>query len=361
MKVFWKIGLSLIVLLTVFYFLDSRVKENEPLESPVNHGTAIPVIDKELEGQVVGPERPKTGLSTLVGQSTAILLQEFGEPDRIEPSTYAYDWWIYNTTVNMMVGIEKEKVNQVFSADVSANLSPYEVGQNVQDIFRFSIIESEVNVQIENNLYTFSLSNQDIMDRMLIKYEDLFAQVYVDAEQQKIVGIRFIDPTTLIIHQPYDMEYMGELVASQPPSSTIQIEVDRANERQIVELTNYFRDQSGVPVVEYDYWLTVLAQEHSKDMAIEKYFSHESPSSGNLSERLKSAEIEHKKAGENIATNYVDAIEAVHGWLNSPAHRSVLLDPDVTDIGTGAYGKYYTQVLIKTEKKEKSDSNFVRN
>ena len=49
----------------------------------------------------------------------------------------------------------------------------------------------------------------------------------------------------------------------------------------------------------------------------------------------------------------MDAIEAVHGWLNSPAHRDVLLEKDVTHLGTGAYGKYYTQVLIRETVEEK--------
>ena len=95
--------------------------------------------------------------------------------------------------------------------------------------------------------------------------------------------------------------------------------------------------------------LAEVARKHSEDMALENYFSHESPVTGNLADRLKEAGIEHRKAGENIAFNYVDAIEAVHGWLNSPAHRDVLLDKDFTHLGTGAYGKYYTQVLIRND------------
>lgn len=341
--------------------MDSRVMENEPLESPVKHGTAFPVHDKEINEQIVGQARPKTGLSTFVGQSSENLINQFGEPDRIEPSFYGYDWWIYITGSQMMVGVENNKVNQIFSANSQSDLLPFSIGQNINEVFRFSIIESEVNVQLDENIYTFTLNNQDIMDRILIKYDNLFAQVYVDSDDGKIVGVRFISPKTLVIHQPYDMEYKGELVGVKPPSSTEQMEVDRTSERQIVELTNIYREYYGVEPVENDYWLTLLAQNHSKEMAIEKYFSDESPSSGNLSERLKNAGIEHKKAGENIATNYVDAIEAVHGWLNSPAHRSVLLDTDVTEIGTGAYGKNYTQVMIKADKKEKPNSDYPQN
>lgn len=352
LKVFWKIALLLVILLALFYLMGSRVQENEPLESPVKHGTAIPAPNKEIVEMTAGPKRPESGLSIFVGKPSEKLVNAMGEPDRIEPSAYGYDWWIYSSDVRMMAGVGEGIVNQVFSADTGSDLSPIVVGQNINEVFRFSIIESEVNVVLNENIYTFTLNSQDLKDRILLKYENLYAQVYVDSEDEIIEGVRFIDPKTLVIHQPYDMEFMGELVTANRPSSTVQMEVDRSMERQIFELTNSYRERHGVGLLNNDYWLSLLAQNHSKDMAIENYFSHESPSAGNLSERLKSFEIEHKKAGENIAANYVDAIEAVHGWLNSPAHRSVLLDPEATDIGTGAYGKYYTQVLVKSDKKE---------
>lgn len=360
MKVLWKIALLLFVLLAVFYIMGSRIQENEPLESPVKHGTAIPSPNKEVVELTSGPKRPEKGLSTFVGKSSDVLVELMGEPDRIEPSAYGYEWWVYTEETQMMVGVEDGTVNQVFSADKDADLTPISIGQNISEVFRFSIIESEVNVILDDSMYTFTLNSQDLKDRILLKYDKLYAQVYVDAEDEVIEGVRYIDPKTLVIHQPYDMEFAGELVAIPQPSSTIQMEVDRSMERQILELTNIYREHHDVKPLENDYWLSLLAQNHSKDMAIENYFSHESPSAGNLSERLKSFGIEHKKAGENIAANYVDAIEAVHGWLNSPAHRSVLLDSDATDIGTGAYGKYYTQVLIKSDKKENPNSNFLR-
>lgn len=360
LNVLWKIALLLVVLLALFYFMDSRVKENEPLESPVKHGTAIPAPNKEIDEQTVGQRRPENGLSVYVGKDIELVIDAYGQPNRVEPSSFGYQWWIYSGETKMMVGVEGDKVNQVFSTDFNMDLSPFSIGQNIEDIFRFTIIESEVNVQLEDNVYTFTLNSNDIKEKILIKYDDLFAQIYVDLEDGNIEGVRFITPKMLVIHQPYDMEYTGELVNVKLPSSSEQMEVDRAVERQIFELTNIYREHNGVNPLEHDYWLSLLAQEHSKDMAIENYFSHESPSAGNLSERLKSSTIEHKRAGENIATNYVDAIDAVHGWLNSPAHRSVLLDAEMTEIGTGAYGKYFTQVLIKSDNKRKSQPGLLR-
>ena len=51
MKVIWRIILLLIIVLIIFYLMDDRIKENEPLESPVKSGTAIPVPGKG-DGQI---------------------------------------------------------------------------------------------------------------------------------------------------------------------------------------------------------------------------------------------------------------------------------------------------------------------
>lgn len=353
MKALWKIIVLLIIVLLLFYIMDDRVKENKPLESPVKHGTAIPVPGSGDGLPLPQPPRPESGLSLLVGKSVDSLLEQMGKPDRVEPSDYGYDWWIYDKDQELMIGVLKGKVNQVYTANLSSDIEPFEIGQDVKDIYRFTIVESEVAVQIGENIYTFTLNGDDVNNRLLIKYENVYAQLYIDGVDGELEAVRFIDPITLVLHQPYDMAYMGEIVSVDRPSSSMQMEVDRAMERQIYELTNLYRKKHGLNELSGDYDLAVVARKHSEDMALENYFSHESPVTGDLADRLKEAEIEHRKAWENIAFNYVDAIEAVHGWLNSTAHRDVLLEKDVTHLGTGAYGKYYTQVMIRENAEEK--------
>ena len=84
-----------------------------------------------------------------------------------------------------------------------------------------------------------------------------------------LLAVRFIDPETLVLHQPYEMTYMGELIVSNPPSSTLQMEVSRTAERQIFEITNLYRQKFNVPVLINDYDLTVFARKHSEKMALE--------------------------------------------------------------------------------------------
>lgn len=329
--------------------MGDRVKENKPLESPVKHGTAVPVQDKGVGSAIPQTSRPVEGLSTLVGDMAEVLVEKMGEPNRVEPSSYGYDWWIYRGNRNFMAGVTKEGiVNQVYTTDISLNIEPFEIGQDLNDIYRFTIIGSEVDVMVDENIYTFSLNSDDLQTRLLVVYKGLYGQLYIDSEDGQLEAVRFIEPSTLILHQPYEMTYMGELLVPKPPSSTLQVEVNRTAERQILELTNIYRLNHGVPEVQSEYTLGLFARQHSEDLALMNTLEEDADTPENLSKRLKEESIGHKKAGENTAFGYVDAIEAVHGWLNSPAHRKVLLDKEFTHMGVGAYGNYYTQNFIKT-------------
>ena len=92
-------------------------------------------------------------------------------------------------------------------------LTPFEIGQDVKDIYRFTIVESEVAVQIGESIYTFTLNSDDVKNRLLIEYENVYAQLYIDGVDGELEAVRFIDPITLVLHQPYDMAYMGEIVS----------------------------------------------------------------------------------------------------------------------------------------------------
>ena len=351
LKRLWKVLVLFLIALLVFYFWDDGIRENEPLESPVQPGTAISGESSFEQQGDSNAKRPEKGISTLVGQSSEELTKLFGEPDRKDLSVFGFEWWIYSANPMIMAGVADGKVNQIYSADREADVYPYVNGQNSQDIYRSTIIESELEVVVGENQYTFVLNGDDVKNKMLIQSEGLFTQLYIDETGEELEGVRFIDPTTLVMQQPYDLFYKGELMEVKKPSSEDQMAVDRALERQILDITNIYRTNHGVDMLKRDYQLQLVAREHSKEMALQNYFSQDSPTSGTLANRLKLAEIDVKKAGENIALNYTDAIEAVHGWLNSPAHQEVLLDNNFTHIGTGVYGNYYTQNLIQEVEK----------
>lgn len=126
----------------------------------------------------------------------------------------------------------------------------------------------------------------------------------------------------------------------------------RDNSRLNHLIVNASRIEYGLEPLEYDEKTAETARGHSRDMAENDYFAHDSPDGGTLKDRIESNDVEYRMAGENIATGHTSALFAHHSLLNSPDHRVNVLNPEFTHLGTGtAYGKkevpYYTENYIK--------------
>lgn len=293
--------------------------------------------------------RPQTGISTLIGKGTQAVLEQYGEPARKEPSSFGYQWWVYNKDVAtfFMVGVENNVVTQVYIAGQEIDASPFKVGQKRDEIYRMTIIDYEVTANVDDNIFIFSMSEEDMQTRLLVKFDGLYAQLYIDRETSEPQGIRYTNSETLVLHQPYEMSYQGELVRRTPPSSFLQQEIDIASGKQLDDLLNVTRIHHALPPLEINKSLEEVAKMHSEDMKIQNFLAHDSPTYGDLKKRLQAQSIDYSEANENLATAYFDAIEAMHGWTNSPEHRKVLLDEQYSSVGSGVFVNYYTQIYLE--------------
>ena len=353
MKTLFRI-LIVLSFLAIIFFYSSSSDNYEPLEGPNSTSQIIPKTNSDQDISQDSLPRPEAGLSTLIGESSDELIMLYNEPARVDKSAYGYEWWIYNQnpTLFMMFAVENGMVTQVYTNAKKSDISPYKIGQSLEDIYSMTIIESEVNAKIEDNIYTFSMSEDDMNTRILTKFDNIFAQLYIDSETGMLNGIRFMDSRTLVIHRPYEMSFVGKLLSPPSPTSYLIEESNNANAAIIYDLLNVFRVNNNLPIIYEEDALTVVAMEHSEEMYSESYLSHESPTKGSLEERLDSEGIQYKNAEENIATSYIDSIEAVHGWLNSNTHRKYMLGETYTHVGSGTFMNYYTQIFIEEEKNE---------
>lgn len=333
-------------------------KENEPLEGPNTNSNIIPQTKLKQEAAVGAMTRPQTGISTLIGKDTQTVLEQYGEPARKEPSSFGYQWWVYNDDIStfFMVGVEKNVVKQVYIAGQNIDAFPFKIGQKRDEIYRMTIIDYEVAATVGDNIFIFSMSEEDMQTRLLVKFDGLYAQLYIDRETSELQGIRYTDSETLVLHQPYEMSYQGELVRRTPPSSFLQHEIDVASAKQLDDLLNVTRVHHDLPPLEMDNSLEEVARMHSEDMKVQNFLAHESPTYGDLKKRLQANNIEYSDANENLATAYFDAIEAMHGWTNSTEHRKVLLNDRFTRVGSGAFVDYYTQIYLEPASSQKMDS-----
>jgi uncharacterized protein YkwD len=289
------------------------------------------------------------GIVSLIGKSTDEVRKKFGEPKRIDHSAYDYKWWIYNDHPQsyFQIGVLKNRVVTAYVCGEKIDITPFKINQPIQELFKTVPLHSSVSLNLESGSYRFELSEEDLTFQPLVKVGDVYAQIYVDRFTGRVSSVRLMDGETLVKLRPYELVYRGKLLTAKPLSKEEQKKVELANAKQILDITNVIRQRHNINIVRWDETTATVAYEHSKDMKLNQFFSHESPRNGNLKERLVSGGVKFQIAGENIAAQYVDGIAAVEGWLNSQSHRETLLNEQFTHLGVGVFDKYYTQNFLK--------------
>lgn len=151
------------------------------------------------------------------------------------------------------------------------------------------------------------------------------------------------DPTPDTPILPDTPEVPEETPDVQPPADSVH-----AYERRVAELVNAERARHGLSPLALSADLSEKARIKSRDMAVNNYFSHNSPTYGTPFEMMKALGVSYRSAGENIAMGYADPEAVVTAWMNSQSHRENILSAKYTTLGVGyvADGNYWTQWFI---------------
>lgn len=343
--------IALIFLVIGFYLNVNQKNDKDILLKKNNTKQSDGMIKQNQINHPGGPMtvRPKEGLSLLIGQSLPDLEKELGKPQRIDQTTYGYEWYIFKKDYAhyLQVGIENSRVVTIYAIGDDLDVAPFEIGQPLEEIFNTQYIDTNIDINLDGNTYRFELNDTDINLRPLIQLGDVYAQLYFDKVTGTLSSVRFLDAETLIKLKPYELVYHGDLIKPPKVNNSVLKKSQTGTAKEIVDLTNVFRLRNDLKPLKWDGKIADIAFEHSKEMCELNNLSHESNKYGNLNQRLKSAEIKYQSAGENIAMNYTDGPSVVEGWLNSEVHRVYLLNKNFTDSGVGVYHDYYTQDFIK--------------
>ena len=133
---------------------------------------------------------------------------------------------------------------------------------------------------------------------------------------------------------------------------TIPTVTTTAQENEVIRLVNVQRSKAGLQQLKTNWQLCRVARYKSADMANKGYFSHTSPTYGSPFKMMESFGLRFSSAGENIAYGQRTPAEVMNGWMNSPGHRSNIMNGSYTEIGVGlAKNKsgvcYWTQQFMK--------------
>lgn len=122
-------------------------------------------------------------------------------------------------------------------------------------------------------------------------------------------------------------------------------------ENEFLKLINSNRKNNGLEELRIDNAIQNVARLKAQDLERNDYFSHQSPSYGNISEMLTSFGVKYNLAQENIAGNQTLS-GAIEAWMNSDNHKSNILNKDfnytgVAVIESQTYGKIFVEVFVK--------------
>ncbi len=106
-------------------------------------------------------------------------------------------------------------------------------------------------------------------------------------------------------------------------------------ESELLTLINKARKDLGLSTLINIDEIAALARSHSRDMAINNYFNHTSPSKGTAEQRMTAAGL--PLCLENIAHGYMSATDTFNALMASPEHRNNILNPNGVFFGAGAY------------------------
>ncbi|MEO3869051.1 CAP domain-containing protein [Nonomuraea sp. B12E4] len=122
--------------------------------------------------------------------------------------------------------------------------------------------------------------------------------------------------------------------STPPPASGT---AGTAEENEVVRLTNAERAKGGCRSLAHDPRLRAAAAGHSTDMARNGFFDHDSQDGRGFLDRIRAAGFTGGSSwAENIAAGQPTPASVVRAWMNSPGHRTNIMNCRFNLIGVGA-------------------------
>ncbi len=117
---------------------------------------------------------------------------------------------------------------------------------------------------------------------------------------------------------------------------------------EVIRLVNQEREKAGVGALNLNKAIEAAANIRARELV--EQFSHTRPNGNSCFTAIEEQGMIYRMAGENIAAGYASPQAVMNGWMNSPGHRSNILNGSFNAIGVGHYQKdgynYWVQLFI---------------
>ncbi len=153
----------------------------------------------------------------------------------------------------------------------------------------------------------------------------VYLPIVMKAAESSPEGSADGDPFALAL-DPVELDAPFVMQPMELPAGTSQAEA-------LLIYINEARRQFNLSPLKYVYELSVAAQKHTTDMSVYHYTGHTGSDGSFPAERLLWNGYTGAYAGEATAWGFEHAYQAVEFWINSPAHRRIILNQWATDVG----------------------------
>ena len=166
----------------------------------------------------------------------------------------------------------------------------------------------------------------------------MMEMVYVGKEKLvgEIIGITDTTTTVQVPSSQTKPETDSSVTTTETTSDSFA--------EQMLALVNQARAEAGVAPLTLDRTLCDAADKRAVE--ITSYFSHTRPNGSDCFTIFDEFGISCWGGGENIAMGSSDAQTIFNMWMNSPGHRSNILNSSFKSIGIGKSGVYWVQLFI---------------
>lgn len=221
--------------------------------------------------------------------------------------------------------------------------SAFDLGGINGTIFRQESISSNA----ANDYYRFTVSGQQSVSVLLSGLSANADLQILDAAGNRIKDAfnRFSENNTgttpdvrnrLLSAGTYYLRVYGDSINTNYKLSILGLSPNRSDTDRIIDITNFYRTQSGLNALTKNTQLTNAAQDHSQSMALDDFFDHTGLNGSTSTQRAQAAGY-GGVAGENIAAGQINAEHVMERWMYSEGHRRNIFDHRYQDIGIGYY------------------------
>ncbi|WP_251516127.1 MULTISPECIES: CAP-associated domain-containing protein [Staphylococcus] len=339
------IGVLLLMSFIIYLFYSPRL-QFDVLENP-NETTTNKNQQKDLKKSDVTENnpKPKKGVGTWVGQHVSKLTERYGQADRVYPYQKKYKNYVFkNKDSYYIVSAKKGIIKSVYATGEGAHVDPIHINDEASKVFEKFSVNPEPTVKSNGKRYDLELSDSDMKTQALVKFDDTYAQIFMDQQSNKIVAVRYLDSDALATIKPYRMVASGGNKEIKNDNNDVPYEQNSNQLITLYEITNEMRKLKHVKPLTINNKIAHIASFNLYEATDNKSVEF---TENALKQQLNNQHVSFTSASQNVGYDFNDVPTLMHNWLNSDIHRSRILNSKYNSMGGEVMDGYYTLIFVK--------------